>query len=87
MKNTFKRHNTFFRGVHNPDIPEDASRIEALFGKDYDLDDVYKYVATHGRPGDNAVFISPLSNAGIYGSTGKTAIVRRRFKLGKNPET
>ena len=87
MKNTFKRHNTFFRGVHNPDIPEDASRIEALFGKDYDIDDVYKYVATHGRPGDNAVFISPLSNAGIYGSTGKTAIVRRRFKLGKNPET
>ena len=87
MKNTFKRHNTFFRGVHKPDIPEDASRIEALFGKDYDLDDVYKYVATHGRPGDNAVFISPLSNAGIYGSTGKTAIVRRRFKLSKNPET
>ena len=87
MKNTFKRHNTFFRGVHKPDSSEDITHIESLFGKDYNLDDIYKYVATHGRPGDNAVFVSPLSNAGIYGSTGKTAIVRRRFKLGKNPET
>lgn len=87
MKNIFKRHNTFFRGVHKPDTPEDIAHIESLFGKDYNLDNVYKYVATHGRPGDNAVFVSPSSNAGIYGSTGKTAIVRRRFKLGRDPET
>ena len=85
MKNTFKRHNTFFRGVHEPSAIEDITRLENLFGRGYNIEDAYPYIATHGRPGDGAVFVSPLSNAGIYGSTGKTAVVRRKYKLGSDP--
>lgn len=64
--------------------------LEEVFGPNYaELyeEQVYPYIATHGRPGDSAVFVSPLPNAGIYGSTGKTAVVRRNYSLGENPAT
>ena len=87
MRKTFDRHNTFFRGVHAPSSPEDIAHLEEMFGKGYNIEDAYPYIATHGRPGDGAVFVSPQSNAGIYGSTGRTAVVRRNYSLGENPKT
>ena len=87
MKKTFDRHNTFFRGVHPPGTKEDVAHLEEMFGEGFNIEDAYPYIATHGRPGDGAVFVSPLSNAGIYGSTGKTAVVRRNYSLGENPRT
>lgn len=87
MKKTFDRHNTFFRGVHMPDRPADIAHLEEVFGPGYTEQQVFPYIATHARPEEAGVFVSPASNAGIYGGSGKTAVVRRGYSLGENPQT
>ena len=87
MKKTFDRHNTFFRGVHMPDRPADIAHLEEVFGPGYTEQQAFPYIATHARPEEAGVFVSPASNAGIYGGSGKTAVVRRGYSLGENPQT
>lgn len=85
MKNTFKRHNTFFRGLTVP-YGKDANELERVLGKNFKEDQAYAHMATTPREGDSAVFASPVGNALIYGGNGKTAIIRRNYSLGKEPE-
>ena len=87
MKNTFNRHNTFFRGVVKPYTPEDIAEIEKMLGKNASEDEILQYVSTHPRESDPGMFISPTTNAAIYGGAGKTAMIRRKFSLGSNPKT
>lgn len=78
IENTMRRHNQFYRGVTKPVLNEDISLVKGL------SDEEALIQATQPRPGDG-VWITPASNAFIYGSNGKTALLRRPYKLGKNP--
>lgn len=78
IENTMRRHNQFYRGVTKPVLNEDVSLVKGL------SDEEALIQATQPRPGDG-VWITPASNAFIYGSNGKTALLRRPYKLGKNP--
>lgn len=78
IENTMRRHNQFYRGVSKPILDEDLSLVKGL------SDEEALIRATQPRPGDG-IWITPASNAFTYGSYGKTALLRRPYKLGKNP--
>ena len=79
IENTMRRHNQFYRGVTKPVLNEDISLVKGL------SDEEALIQATQPRRPGDGVWITPASNAFIYGSNGKTALLRRPYKLGKNP--
>lgn len=81
IKTTLNRHNQFYRGVTLPTSIEDLNLVRGMSSEAQ-----LKTAATTPRPQD-ILFFSPQSNAFIYGGTsvGKTALIQRPFKLGKNP--
>ena len=79
IENTMRRHNQFYRGVAKPVLKEDISLVKGL------SDEEALIRATQPRRPGDGVWITPASNAFIYGSNGKTALLRRPYKLGKNP--
>lgn len=88
VKAMLERHNTFARGVHTPDI-EEQEQIKSIIGQNASMDDMLKYVSTHGRPEDprKRIFISGTSNAQAYSgfpNNGRTALVQRKYKLGSD---
>lgn len=78
------KHNSFYRGVHMPYNEDDIAIIHKALGVSPTEEQVLQYVATHPRSNQDVMFISPRSNAGIYGSNGKTAIISRPYKLGSD---
>lgn len=79
------RHNTYLRGVQPyGSEPGDLELVQEILGKNITSEEFMKYAATHNRPNYKGMWISPASNAFIYGGDGKTAFVRRNYKLGKN---
>lgn len=88
VKAMLERHNTFARGVHTPDIKE-QEQIKSIIGQNASMDDMLKYVSTHGRLEDprKRIFISGTSNAQAYSgfpNNGRTALVQRKYKLGSD---
>lgn len=88
VKSMLDRHNTFARGVHTPDI-EEQKQIRSIIGENATMNDMLRYVSTHGRLEDprKRVFISGYSNAQAYSgfpNNGRTALVQRKYKLGSD---
>jgi hypothetical protein len=67
-----------------PETPEDIARVKRTLGENATDEQILQYVATHARDTNEPLFMSPTSNAGIYGAYGKTAVVSRPYKLGKD---
>lgn len=85
VRDLIARHNTYLRGVHPyGSEPGDLELVQKILGKNITSEEFMKYAATHNRPNYKGIWISPESNAFIYGGDGKTALVRRYYKLGKN---
>lgn len=75
-KNMLERHNTYYRGVvMTPEVEELAKTLNIS------NEEALKIAATTPRKGESHVFVSPVSNAGIYGG-GTPAKIRRPYKLG-----
>ena len=81
-RSMISKHNSFYRGVHMPYNEDDIAIIHKVLGASPTEEQVLQYVATHPRSNQDPMFISPRSNAGIYGGNGKTAIISRPYKLG-----
>lgn len=85
IRNTIARHNTYLRGVDpNGFEPNDILNVKRILGDNITQEDFMKYAATHKRTPDQGIWITPGENAFIYGGRGKTAYVRRPYKLGKD---
>lgn len=85
IRKTIATHNTYLRGVDpNGFEPDDILNVKRILGDNITQEDFMKYAATHKRTPDQGIWITPGENAFIYGSRGKTAYVRRPYKLGKN---
>lgn len=85
IRNTIATHNTYLRGVDpNGFEPDDILNVKRILGDNITQEDFMKYAATHKRTPDQGIWITPGENAFIYGSRGKTAYVRRPYKLGKD---
>lgn len=79
------RHNTYLRGVRPYGFEsDDVQNVKTVLGANMTDEDFMKYSATHKRTSDSGIWISPEENAFIYGGKGETALVRRRYNLGKN---
>lgn len=85
VKGQLNRHNTFARGVQV--LPDEKRALEASLGRKLTDDEFLRIAATTPRSngeGQAALWISPYTElASIYGN-GKTALVRRPFKLGSD---
>lgn len=85
IKGQLNRHNTFARGVQV--LPDEKRALEASLGRKLTDDEFLRIAATTPRSngeGQAALWISPYTElASIYGN-GKTALVRRPFKLGSD---
>ena len=79
-----ERHNSFYRGVEMPYLNEDKVSIIQKLGPEATQEQILRYVATHPRQPGDPLFISPQSNAGIYGSNGRTAVVKRPYHLSQD---
>lgn len=79
------RHNTYLRGVQPQGFePDDLENVQKVLGRNITNEEFMKYAATHSRPNQTGIWVSPEENAFIYGGSGKTALVRRKYNLGKN---
>lgn len=77
-KDMLERHNTYYRGVvMTPEVEELAKTLNIS------NEEALKIAATTPRKGESHVFVSPTSNAGIYGG-GTSAKIRRPYKLGSD---
>ena len=85
MKSTFDKHNTYYRGLTLPYTPEDIAKVKTVLGENASDEEILNYLAKTGRPG--GTFVSPVSNAAIYGDNKNVAILRRKYNLGENPKT
>ena len=81
-RSMISKHNSFYRGIHMPYNEDDIAIIHKVLGASPTKEQVLQYVATHPRSKQDPMFISPRSNAGIYGANGKIAIISRPYKLG-----
>lgn len=85
VKGQLNRHNTFSRGVEV--LAKDKQELEASLGRKLTDDEFLRIAATTPRnngEGQAALWISPYTQyTSIYGG-GKTALVRRPFKLGSD---
>ena len=79
------RHNKFYRGVVLP-IGEDLNLVKNVLGNKATNEQILQHVATHSRGKDinPELYMSPTTNAFSYGASGKTAIISRPYKLGKD---
>ena len=75
-KRMLHQHNTFYRGVRSSDETNSLAKQLGI-----SEDEALKIAATTPRSGESHVFVSPTSNARIYGG-GSVAEVRRPFVLG-----
>ena len=78
-KEMLERHNTFFRGVRPS---EEVTNLATKLG--ISEEEALKIAATTPRAGETHVFVSPTSNAGIYGGGEYVAQVRRPYELGND---
>lgn len=85
MKNVFDQHNTFYRGLALPSMDCDVAEVVAAIGANKSSADQLNYLAKAGRKGDT--YVSPGSNAAMYGDGQNVAILRRKYNLGENPKT
>jgi hypothetical protein len=72
------KHNSYYRGVVMPE-GEDLEKIYNVLGRDATEDEILKYMTTHPKDNEGWLFMSPKTNAAIYG---KTARVSRPYSLG-----
>lgn len=84
VRGQLNRHNTFSRGVQV--MPSDKTALESQLGRRLTDDEFLRIAATtprmEGEVGQPGLWISPRTDyTSIYGG-GRTALVRRPFKLG-----
>ena len=79
IKQTMHRHNRYYRGVFLP-VGFDAELVKSLPEEEQLIT-----AATRTRASGQGLWITPETNAGIYGSNGKVALIERPFKFGKDP--
>lgn len=85
VRDLIARHNTYLRGVRPYGFEsDDVQNVKNLLGGNISDEDFMKYAATHSRPNQRGIWISPAENAFNYGGYGETALVRRKYNLGKD---
>lgn len=85
VRGLIARHNTYMRGVEPYGFEsDDILNTKRILGDNMTREDFLKYAATHRRSPDQGIWISPESNAFMYGGRGETVYVRRPYKLGND---
>ena len=83
-KRMLDRHHTFLRGVSKENaLKEDWEAAKKVLGPDMTEEQFLEYAATHPRAGYDELWLSPSSNADIYGA-GRSARVQVPYELGEN---
>jgi hypothetical protein len=82
------RHNTYARGIRPTTLEPDIKYIKSQIGDNFTEEQALRFMATHPHkysPEEvSTLWISPESNAFIYGGDSKTAAIRRMYKLSPN---
>lgn len=85
IKTGLDRHNTFYRGITMPE-EQDVVAIKNIIGKNATDREVLEYLIRKGSRNPNNTYLSPDARSAFYAKDGDIAILKRKYKLGDNPE-